>query len=227
MPLLLCCAIAGSSQPNGKAVEITAEPDHHLALSNQYTRVFKVEVPPHQPTLLHHHAHDYVFVTLGRTEIENRVEGKAPVTLKLQDGETRFSAGNFSHVAVNLADAPFRNVTIEILKKATKANSASPAPERGLEIGHGGLSEVIIDNDTVRVSDNAVAGGGMLHQPDAHKWPVLLVAVTDLELHAQSGGKTEAPIRLKAGDIKWNRGGLPELMNMAKEQVRFISVEFK
>jgi len=226
MLLLLCCAIAGSSQTNGKAVEITAEPDHHLALSNKYTRVFKVEVPPHQPTLLHHHAHDYVFVTLGRTEIENRVEGKPPVTLKLQDGDTRFAAGNFSHVAVNLTDAPFRNVTIEILKKAAAGNAAPQGQERGLEIGHGGLSEVVIDNDTVRVSDNAVAGSGMLHQPNAHKWPALLVAVTDLELHAPAGGKTET-IRLKAGDIKWSQGGLPEVMNMAKQQVRFISVEFK
>src|SRR6266496_586448 len=44
-------------------VEITAEPHHRLALENQYVRVFKVDVPPHESTLMHRHRHDYIFVT--------------------------------------------------------------------------------------------------------------------------------------------------------------------
>src|SRR5579872_4125465 len=69
-------------------VEITAEPSHHLALQNQYVRVFKVEVAPHQATLMHRHRHDYIFVTLGQSLVENQVAGKAPLKLSLQDGET-------------------------------------------------------------------------------------------------------------------------------------------
>ena len=76
-------------------VEITAEPHHHLVLENDYIRVFNLEAAPHSATLVHRHRHDYVFVTLGASEVENDVVGKPPVTLKLQDGETRFVARRF------------------------------------------------------------------------------------------------------------------------------------
>jgi hypothetical protein len=77
-------------------------------------RVFKVEVAPHASTLMHRHRHDYLFVALGDAHVSNEVEGKPPVDLKLSDGETRFVAGNFAHVAKNLSDQPFRNATIEL-----------------------------------------------------------------------------------------------------------------
>ena len=69
---------------------------------------------------MHRHRHDYVFVTLGASQVENDVFGKPPATLKLQDGEVHFTPGNFAHVAKNLADAPFRNVTVELLKDEDK-----------------------------------------------------------------------------------------------------------
>src|SRR5580704_18502949 len=113
----LCIAflltIAVASPTPAAEVEITAEPLHHLALQNSYVRVFQVEIAPHAATLMHRHRHDYVFVTLGAAEISNEVAGKPPVTLKLQDGEVRAADGNFAHIARNLADTPFRNVTIE------------------------------------------------------------------------------------------------------------------
>ena len=76
--LLLAFALFGQSVSE---VEITAEPHHHLALENQYVRVFKVDVPPHESTLMHRHRHDYVFVTLGASEVSNEVEGKPAATL--------------------------------------------------------------------------------------------------------------------------------------------------
>src|SRR5450755_4946164 len=100
-------------------VEITSEPSHHLALENESVRVFNVEVAPHTSTLVHRHHHDYVFVTLGNARVSNEVEGKPPVELTFGDGETRFVPGNFAHVAKNLADQPFRNVTIELLQDET------------------------------------------------------------------------------------------------------------
>jgi len=94
-------------------VEITSEPSHHLALENEHVRVFQVEVAPKTSTLLHWHRHDYFFVSLGDSHVVNEVVDKQPVDLKLADGETRFTPGNFAHVARNLSDRPFRNVTIE------------------------------------------------------------------------------------------------------------------
>ncbi len=137
---LLFLAIMLAAQAASE-VEITAEPHHHAALENAYVRVFKVEVAPHQATLMHRHRHDYVFVSLGASEVENDVAGKPPVTLKLQDGETHFTPGNFAHIARNLADTPFRNVTIEFLQDE-KAHQTPPPKwdeERGLQVLQGGL----------------------------------------------------------------------------------------
>src|SRR5258708_34584640 len=97
-------------------VEITAEPSHHLVLENETVRVFKVEVVAQSATLMHRHRHDYFSVSLGDAHISNEVEGKPPVDVKLNDGETRFAAGKFAHVARDLSCNPFRTLTIEILQ---------------------------------------------------------------------------------------------------------------
>ena len=113
---LICLVLPSTALAAAEAVEVAAEPAHHLALSNEHVRVFQVDVAPHASTLLHHHGHDYVFVTLGDSHVSNEVLDKPPVELKLADGETRFSSGNFSHVARNLSDQPFRNVTVELMQ---------------------------------------------------------------------------------------------------------------
>jgi hypothetical protein len=73
-------------------VEITAEPSHHLALENEYVRVFQVEVAPHAATLMHRHNHDYFAVTFGDAHISNEVEGKPPVEVSSPTA-ARFTAG--------------------------------------------------------------------------------------------------------------------------------------
>jgi hypothetical protein len=131
--LFICLAILAipSAAPE---VEIIAEPHHHLVLENQSVRVFKVDVPPHSDTLMHWHRHDYIYVTLGDTEVVNAVKDKPPVTLKLRDGETRFSPATFAHIARNLSDQPFRNITIEILEdESLRHSTAHWEQDRGLE----------------------------------------------------------------------------------------------
>src|ERR1700733_5452715 len=90
VPAVLLAAIALSAQTTS-VVELTAEPHHHLVLENEQVRVFLLELKPGDFTLMHRHSHDYVTIFLGESNFSNEVEGKAPVTLKLPDGETRFS----------------------------------------------------------------------------------------------------------------------------------------
>src|SRR5438270_218906 len=83
LPLLLC----GLHLETPAAVPLTEEPSHHLFLQNEYVRVFKVEVAPHESTLMHQHDHDYVFVTLGDSQVLNAVRGKDRVERNLKAGE--------------------------------------------------------------------------------------------------------------------------------------------
>jgi quercetin dioxygenase-like cupin family protein len=212
-------------------VEITAEPSHHLALENEYVRVFRVEVAPHVATLMHRHRHDYVFVTLGASEVSNEVEGKPPVALKLQDGETRFTPGNFAHIARNLAATPFRNVTIELLRgEETEKVRQSPLPkwdeERALHVLEGGTQDIMFVKDGVRVSEVDLQPGGILPRTH-HAGPHLLVAVSDLDMRSDVEGMSPMPGHLKSGEVKWLPGGYTHtLTNVGKQEAKFIALEF-
>lgn len=209
-------------------VEITSEPSHHLALQNSYVRVFKVEVAPHASTMMHWHRHDYAFVTLGASEVENDVKDKAPATLQLRDGEAHFSAGPFAHVAKNLAATPFRNVTVELLKDEEAKRTAPAAwdPERGLSVLHGGTIDILFVKDGARVSEVELQPGGVVPE-HPHTGPQLMVAVTDLELQSQAKGKSPTHLELKSGDIKWVEDGIPHTVtNVGKQPAKVVTMEF-
>lgn len=211
-----------------EAVEITAEPAHHLALANTQVRVFQVEVAPHASTLLHHHGHDYVFVTLGEAHVSNEVAGKSPVELKLSDGETRFTSGDFSHVARNLAGQPFRNVTIELMQDDTLRDAPSPWPqESGDQEFSGGRIKVLLVRDGARVSSVELQPGATVPSHH-HDGPHLLVAVSGLDLRSDVEGQGPMPGAFKSGDVKWLPGGYTHtLTNTGKDPARFVTVEFK
>ena len=229
LPVALLLALTVSAQTPVAEVEITAEPSHHLALQNQYVRVFQVEVPPNAATLMHRHRHDYIFVTLGASEVSNQVAGKPPVTLKLQDGEVRAVDGNFAHIARNLAATPFRNVTIELLQDE-KAHTTPPPSwddDRSLQVLHGGTQEILFVKDGVRVSETElqIAGSVPKHH---HAHPHLVIAVTDLLLRNDVPGKPASNVEMKSGDIKWIEAGLTHsLTNVGNAEAKFVTLEFQ
>jgi len=227
LSVALLLALTAAAPP--PEVEITAEPSHHLALQNQYVRVFQVEVAPHAATLLHRHRHDYVFVTLGASEISNEVAGKPAVTLKLQDGEVRASDAGFAHLARNLAATPFRVVAVELLQDDQA--HATPPPkwddDRSLQILHAGTQEILFVKDGVRVSETElqVAGSVPKHH---HTHPHLVIAVTDLLLRNDVVGKGASNVEMKSGDIKWIDAGVTHsITNVGTGQAKFVTLEFQ
>jgi quercetin dioxygenase-like cupin family protein len=208
-------------------VEITAEPSHHLVLENEYLRVFKVEVSPQVSTLMHRHRHDYVFVTLGDAHLSNEVEGKPPADVKLTDGDTRFTPGNFAHVARNLSDQPFRNVTIELMQDEKLRQTPSHWPEEsGEKTFPGGRSKILFVKDGVRVSEVNLEPGAVVPSHH-HDRPHLAVAVTDFDLRSDVEGQGPMPEKFKAGEIKWLPGDLTHsLTNVGKTPARLVTVEF-
>jgi quercetin dioxygenase-like cupin family protein len=224
---LLFTAAILAPQIAAPEVEITAEPHHHLVIDNPFVRVFDLEVPPRADTLMHWHRHDYIWVTLGASEVLNTVEGKAPATVKLQDGETGFSSAPFAHFARNLLEQPFRNVTIELVQDdKLRSASAHWDEERGLDILTGGTKQILFVKDGVRVSEFELQPGGVvpLHH---HVGPHLVVAVTDFDLRSDVQGKGPVAAQLKAGESKWMPGGYSHtLTNVGKQAAKFVTLEF-
>jgi quercetin dioxygenase-like cupin family protein len=226
-PFLLLLLVPFLLAESTTEVEIGAEPSHHNALENEYVRVFKVEVAPHASTLMHRHRHDYVYVTLGDAHVSNEVEGKAPVEVKFVDGDTRFAPGNFAHVATNLSDQPFRNVTIELMQDEKLRQAPSHWPEEsGENTFPGGRSKILFVKDGVRVSEVNLDPGAVVLSHH-HDGPHLLVAVSDLDLRSDVEGMGPMPGKFKAGDVKWLPGGYTHtLTNVGKSPARFVTVEF-
>jgi len=227
LAFVLSAILVSAQAPS--AVEITAEPSHHLAVENDYLRAFKVEVAPHSATLMHHHGHDYVFVTIGASQVENDVEGKPPVSLKLEDGETRYVPGNFAHIAKNLADTPFRNVTVELMKD--EAAHKTPPPkwdeERGLDVFTGGTKHILFVQDGVRVSEVELQPGATVPRHH-HNGPHLMIAVSDLDVRSDVEGQGPMAGHYKAGDVKWLPGGYTHtLTNVSKNPAKLVTLEFQ
>jgi quercetin dioxygenase-like cupin family protein len=148
--------------------------------------------------------------------------------LKLADGQTEFTPGNFAHIAKNLADTPFRNVTIEFLQDEKARQSPPPRwdEERGVTAYHGGTRDILFVKDGVRVSEIGLQPGGVIPSHH-HAGPHLMVAVSALDLRSDVAGKGFLPLQLKPGDIKWMPGNYDHMLtNTGKDPAKFITVEF-
>jgi quercetin dioxygenase-like cupin family protein len=207
-------------------IEITAEPNHHLMLENQFVRVFKVELAPHAAMIVHNHRHDYFFTVLGESHIENDVVGKPPALRTFRNGETFFVLGDFAHTAKNLSDQTFRVVAVELMGNDKRKPSPKWDEERGLHILNDGTRDILFVKDGVRVSDLELQPGGVVPKHH-HAGPHLVIAVTDLDLRSDVEGKGPSHVQLKAGEIAWAKGGATHtLTNIGKQNAKLITLEF-
>ena len=243
--LVLCVSAAAQKTP--AAVEITAEPFHHLVFKNKQVRVFAVEVPPQASTLLHRHRHDYVFVMLGDIEVRSERQGEKPAELRLNDGDVRFTKGGFAHSVHNLKDMPFRNVTIEVRKRVRGIiRLATCDVDESIECGFCNISAAgqqkcewpgdlnALPQLEKKEPDRGVYQFVVHLQPGsttgrhAHSADHLLVAVSDLELKNEAEGKPPETVRMKSGEVRWVKGGFTHsLTNLGKPPAWWVSFEFK
>jgi len=208
-------------------VEVAAEPHHHLIIENQSVRVYYVEVPAHSDTLMHWHRHDYFYVSLGPADIINAVKDKPPVSRKLQDGEIGFAAATFAHVARNLSDQLFRNVTVEVLEDETLRNSTAKwDEERGLDVLQNGTKEILFVKDGIRATEFELQPGGIV--PMHHyTGPHLFIAVSDLDIGSDVPGQSPMPGHFKSGEAQWLPGGYAHtITNTGKQPAKFVTLEW-
>jgi quercetin dioxygenase-like cupin family protein len=223
--------VAFTAVAQQQTVEITAEPSHHLVFENAFVRVFDVTVAPKASTLVHRHNYDYVFVTLGDSDVTSARTDAPPVQLKLQDGEVRFSPGKFAHAAINNSDRPFRNITIELLNPSTGAGhcvdncavdvgcksadkTACPSVLRGFSSGQWAITSVTLPPAAV-------------YPQHSHSGPHLSVAVTDADLQVTSQDGKNSEIHQKVGDIGWHDPAVHTITNTGSKPATWVSLEFK
>jgi quercetin dioxygenase-like cupin family protein len=218
--LLATATLAQQQEP----VEITSEPSHHQVLENEYVRVFDVTVAPKASTLIHQHNHDYLFVTLGDSDVVSKRPGEKPVSLKLKDGEARFTPGNFAHAAINNSDNPFHNITIELLKPSTNVKTCDQNCADFICAGICPAKYKLISADQWTVWMLTMPPKSQIgNLPQA---PQLIVPVSKLEFGVQPGS-ADTPIKRVPGQIDWLPNGLMHsLTNNGGQPARFVVLEF-
>jgi uncharacterized cupin superfamily protein len=186
------CFAQVAQQGTAAEVPVDKEPHHHLVFENEYVRVFKVEIPPHESTLVHRHSRDYVVVTIGDAEVTNAVVGKEPRRWPSKDGDVTFveAAGekSFAHKAVNEGEKAFVNLTIEIKRSWNTAMRKCEVPqrcERAIRVGdlQVGRSTSLFTNGFVSAYRYDLLPGGTISSNfyASGKNFVLLAALTDLK----------------------------------------------
>lgn len=208
-------------------VSVDQEPVHKKVFDNEFVTVFDVVVPPHSATLLHRHDRDYIFVTIGDSEISNERLGEKPVHVVLKDGDVRYVKGGFSHVARNLADTPFQNLTIELKNPGAAVCGIDPTP--ACQNGDpAGSSLFILSTDHVVVRLGTLAAGEQT-PVHTHPYPHLAIAEDDLTFDNQVTGKPPSLLSMTKGQYRWF-GDVPfthVLKNTGQVSARLLSLEFK
>ncbi len=227
--ILLLAALTLWAQTADQPVAITAEPSHHLVLENDQVRVFQVEAAPHAATLVHQHGFDYIFVSLGASDLRNEVVGRAPAELKLEDGEVHWSKGGFAHRIVNLSDQPFRNVTIELRHPQGAATPATQPASRYCNPGSKTAcvtEKYLFCTQQVCVSD-VTMGPGAVTMRHSHATDHMVVAVTDLAMSDEIEGKPPMTRAMKAGEVAYIPAGLTHRLVNGPQEIRFITLQFR
>jgi hypothetical protein len=238
--LLLCSAVLvlaiGLNAQAPIAVPIPKEPHHHLVFENSYVRVFRVSVPAHEATLLHQHDVPYLYVALGPADVINAVQGKPEVRLVMADEQVGYSPGHFAHIARNQSDAPFNNVTIELLKPQGEPRNLCAQIFAGAAVGE--CQETPANNEkgfsAERQLSTAQVVVELVHlSPKAKKngfsslWGSLFVVLNESEVQINSEGEPRRTF--SGGGVAWLRAGtlhkFSNPSNKASSYLRLIFLE--
>jgi hypothetical protein len=208
-------------------LRLEAEPHHHLALKNEYVKVYQVEVAPHDAVKLHRHDTDAISLSLSESLVTVHSPGKPDVQQKLTNGQIRLQGRGLVHSTSVDGDTLFRNDTVELLMPQTRERNGcaqviagQPTNCLGAQIGGLGLGEPQFETDQtyvglvrVRPHERVVIG----HPGRA----TLIVAV---DAGAAHSGKNGAPESLRSGDFVWLDGGKrgEAFLNDSATEVRLV-----
>ena len=214
-------------------IALTSEPHHHLALENEYVRLYQVEVAPGDSVRLHRHDTDAISVSLSDSQVTIGSPGKPDAHQKLTTGQIRLQALGYVHSTLVQGDAPFRNVTVELLlpqtgkqNRCAQVMAAQPLHcEEPPAQGVASAGQPQFESEQTSVNLVRVAPHGHARLGRAAR-SALIVAI-DSGAGYQRTGSGES--RLLSGDFVWLNDGKEgeEFRNDGEAEVRLILFVFK
>src|SRR5689334_11933043 len=220
---ILCTIGSGQESP---ILPLEAEPHHRLALQNEYVKVYRVEVAPHDAVKLHRHDTDAISLSLSDSLVTVHFPGKPDVQQRLTNGQIRLQARGYVHSTSVDGETPFRNVTVELLMPQTgERNGCAPVmaneplhcegphPVVGLGAPQFETAETVVGLLSVRPHERVVIGESAR--------ATLIVALDAGASHWSENGRASS---LRAGDFVWlDKGKAGKVLrNDGETEVRLV-----
>ena len=118
-------------------VPINSEPHHHLVLQNDFVRVYRLGLPPHEETLPYTVEHDCISETVQDGQPADRFAGAVGTSFSPPGKPSSYARGPFTNVWQNGTNELYRNVTIELLQPQGKVYSECVKVSGAQELGCG------------------------------------------------------------------------------------------
>lgn len=216
------------------------EPHHHLALHNDYVKVFNVEVSPGDSIILHSHDQDTVAIAIGEQLVTVGIPGKPDVHAKNADAQVRLQRSGYIHSTHVDGDTPYHTVAVELMRPQTNfhnlcaeilagqplncleppaKNASGYSSQPLLESGETRLLLVrVLPHQSMKLADSSAS-------LDA---PQVIVALDAASISSGSAKEQEKP--LQPGDFVWSDGGLGHehvYQNRGDKEARFVEFIFQ
>lgn len=210
------------------------EPHHHLALHNDYVKVFNVEVAPGDSIILHRHDQDTIAIAIGDQLVTVGIPGKTSAPSKNTDGQVRLQRSGYIHSTHVDGDTPYHTVAVELMQPRTNFHnvcaeilSGQPlnCPDAATKTTLSYKSQPLLESNETRSSLVRV----LPHKSTkvGESGPEVVVA---LDAATISGASKEPAKTLKPGDFVWLQGGAGQgraYKNTGAKDARFIEISFQ
>jgi uncharacterized Zn-binding protein involved in type VI secretion len=212
-------------------ITMDQEPHHHLALQNDYVKVFNVEVAAGDSIVLHSHDKDTIAIAIGDQLVTVGVPGKPDVQQKNADAQVRLQASGYRHSTHVDGNTPYHTVAVELMQAQTNFHNLCAEVIAGQPLncqdppasGAYGAKPLLASGETAVRLVSVHAHQNMKVAASAE----VIVALDPAALSSGADGKPEKT--LKAGDFVWltaDTAAGRTYQNRGDKDARFIELTF-
>lgn len=221
--------LAVTSLAQNPPVPAEQEPFHAPIFRNEHVQALRVEIPPHQATEIHQHAHQYLTVALSDTTVTSDLPGLPPAQEVRRRGDVWMDAP-VAHAVRNDGNAPFRATVVSFFARQGEVRPLVRRPTRYCN-PHSQTACVtetyLFCTDRVCVSEVEM-GPGAITLRHSHSTAHMVIAVSDLEMKDWIQGYPSATMRVqRSGEVLFMDAGITHQLENGPNPARMIVVSWR
>jgi hypothetical protein len=226
--LLVACLLAPIHPmlaQDEKPVPVEKAAYHWPIFSNDYIMMLRVYMRPGKGSNFHIHSLDQISILVEAGANEGQIFGKAEKTpakpgTRGNVGFTAYSKRQpFIHRSTNMADGPFNNLVVALLKPAPGSFTPQARDVPGYR--------QLFDNERVR-GWRLQLEPGQSAGPITQTAPGLRVVIDGDELEEIVKGQADRPLALRPGDFYWQEPGATRTVkNSGTSAINLVEFELK